>query len=78
MTKFKSKHVALFIVLKNKKDCADIYCITLNELQASRDALIQKRTRSLNYTGRLHRWPEIIPTNVESSWPARSHDIAAY
>jgi len=41
MTDIYSKHVALFIVLKNKKDCADVYCITLNELQAHRDALIQ-------------------------------------
>jgi len=28
MTNFQSKHVAL---LKNKKDCADIYCVTLIE-----------------------------------------------
>ena len=30
MTNFYSKHVAL---LKNKKDCADVYCVTLIELQ---------------------------------------------
>ena len=39
MTNFYSKHVAL---LKNKKDCADIFCVTLIELQAHRDAFIQK------------------------------------
>jgi len=33
-----SKHVAL---IKNKKDCADVYCVTLMELQAHRDAFIQ-------------------------------------
>ena len=38
MTNFKSKHVAL---LKNKIDCADVYCVTLTELQADRDAFIQ-------------------------------------
>ena len=38
MTNFQSKHVAL---LKNKKDCADVYCVTLSELQAHRDAFIQ-------------------------------------
>ena len=42
MTNFYSKHLALFIVLKNKKDSADLYCITLTELQAHRDAIIQK------------------------------------
>ena len=30
MTNFLSKHVALF---KNKRDCADVYCVTLIELQ---------------------------------------------
>jgi len=43
MTDFKSKHVALFILLKNKKDCADGYCITLIELEAHRNALIQNK-----------------------------------
>jgi len=38
ITNFLSKHVAL---LKNKKGCADIYCVTLIELQAHRDAFIQ-------------------------------------
>jgi len=38
MTNFYSKHVAL---LKNKKDCVDVYCVTLIELQAHRDAFIQ-------------------------------------
>jgi len=38
MTNFYSKHVAL---LKNKKDCADVYCVALIELQAHRDAFIQ-------------------------------------
>ena len=32
---------ALFIVLKNKKDCGDVYCITIIELQAHNRALIQ-------------------------------------
>jgi hypothetical protein len=27
--------------LKNKKDCADVYCVRLIELQAHRDAFIQ-------------------------------------
>ena len=40
MTNFQSKHVAL---LKNKKDCAGVYCVTLIELQAHRDAFIQKK-----------------------------------
>ena len=39
MTDFQSKHVAL---LKNKIDCADVYCVTLTELQAHRDVLIRK------------------------------------
>jgi len=30
-------------LLKNKIDCADVYCATLIELQAHRDAFIQKR-----------------------------------
>jgi len=38
MTNFQSEHVAL---LKNKKDCVDIYRVTLIELQAHRDAFIQ-------------------------------------
>ena len=38
MTNFWSKHVAL---LKNKIDCADIYCVTLIKLEAHRDAFIQ-------------------------------------
>jgi len=38
MTNFWSKHVAL---LKNKIDCADVYCVTLIELKAHRDAFIQ-------------------------------------
>ena len=38
MTNFQSKHVAL---LKNKKECADVYCVTLVESQAHRDAFIQ-------------------------------------
>ena len=38
MTNFYSKHVAL---LKNKKDCADVHCVTLIELQTHRDAFIQ-------------------------------------
>jgi len=43
MTNVWSKRVALFIVLKNnKKDSADVYCITSIELPAHRDALIQK------------------------------------
>jgi len=29
------------IRLKNKKDCADLYCVTLIELQAHCDAFIQ-------------------------------------
>ena len=37
MTNVQSKHVAS---LKNKKDCADVYCVTLIELQAHRDAFI--------------------------------------
>ena len=32
MTKFWSKHVAL---LKNKIDCADVYCVTLIELSTA-------------------------------------------
>jgi len=38
MTNFQSKHVAL---LKNKKDCAEVYCVTLIEFQAHCDAFIQ-------------------------------------
>ena len=38
MTNFQSKHVAL---LKNTNDCADVYCVMLNELQAHCDAVIQ-------------------------------------
>ena len=38
MTNFQSKHVAL---LKNKKYCSDVYCVTLIELQAHCDAFIQ-------------------------------------
>ena len=38
MTNFQSKHVAL---LKNKKECADVYCVMLIELQAHCDAFIQ-------------------------------------
>jgi len=38
MSKIWSKHVTL---LKNKKDCADVYCVTLIELQAHCDAFIQ-------------------------------------
>ena len=38
MTKVQSKHVAL---LKSKKDCADVYCVTLIELQAHHEAFIQ-------------------------------------
>ena len=38
MTNFQSKHVSL---LKNKKDCADVYCVKFIELQAHRDAFIQ-------------------------------------
>ena len=40
ITNFQSKHVAL---LKNKKDCVDVYCVTLIELQAHRDAFIQNK-----------------------------------
>ena len=40
MTNFYSKHVAL-LKNKKKKDCADVYCVTLIELQAHRDAFIQ-------------------------------------
>ena len=39
MTNFWSKYVAL---LKNKIVCAGVYCVTLIELQAHRDAFIQK------------------------------------
>jgi len=39
-----SKHVAL---LKNKKDCADEYCVTLIELQAHRDDFIQNTMQVL-------------------------------
>ena len=39
MTNFKSKHVAL---LKNKKGCADVYCVALIELQAKGDDFIQE------------------------------------
>jgi len=47
MTNFYSKHVAL---IKNKKDCADLYCVTLIELQAHRDAFIQnKRSNWFKY-----------------------------
>jgi len=28
-------------LLKNKKDCTDVYCVTLTELQAHCDAFIQ-------------------------------------
>jgi len=45
MTNFSSKRVAL---LKNKKDCADIYCVTLIELQAHRNAFIQNIYNSLS------------------------------
>jgi len=44
MTNFKSKHVAL--LKNNKKDCADVYCVTLIELQAHRDAFIQNTSYS--------------------------------
>jgi len=30
-------------LLKNKKDCVDVYCVTLIELQAHRDAFIQNK-----------------------------------
>jgi len=39
MTNFQSKHVAL---LKNKQDRADVHRATLTELQAHREAFIQK------------------------------------
>ena len=39
MTNFKSKHVAL--LKNNKKICADVYRVTLTELQAHRDAFVQ-------------------------------------
>ena len=44
MTDVWSKHVAL---LKNKKECAEVYCVTLIELQAYRDALIHNTHRHL-------------------------------
>jgi len=50
-------------VLKNKKDCADVYCITLTELQAHRDALIQN-----NYHGHCRDNDGIVS--------ARREDIA--
>ena len=52
MTNIKSKHVAL---LKNKKDCADIYCVTLIELQAHRDAFIQKKRNDFDLYQVYHR-----------------------
>ena len=48
MTNFQSKHVALH---KNKKDCADVYCVTLIELQAHRDAFIQNTNQFIEHNG---------------------------
>jgi len=36
--------------LKNKQDCVDVYCVTLIELQAYRDAFIQNQKVFQNYT----------------------------
>jgi len=33
-------------LLKNKKDCTDVYCVTLIELQAHHDAFIQNISSS--------------------------------
>ena len=55
MTNFQPKHVAL---LKNKTDCADVYCVTLIELQAHRDVFIQKvQNMHLYYDHTLYNFP---------------------
>ena len=49
------KHVAL---LKNKKDCADVYCVTLIELQAHnqrRDLAPDKQITNRQIPNRFHR-----------------------
>ena len=38
------------LLKNNKKDCADVYCVTLIELQAHRDAFIH----SINLTYSIH------------------------
>ena len=50
MTNFQSKHVD---TLKNKKDCADVYCVTLIELQARRDAFIQNTRTNVYKSNKL-------------------------
>ena len=39
----------MFSLLKNKKDCADVYCVKLTELQAHRDAFIQKKMCNFSF-----------------------------
>jgi len=51
VTQYTSAQSCLFLskaLLKNKKDYADVYCVTLIELQAHRDAFIQN-TASFNF-----------------------------
>ena len=42
-------------MFKIKNDCADVYCITLNELQTHRDALIQ----NIHYVSETN-WPRLL------------------
>ena len=45
-------HVStIFFILKNKKDCADVYCVTLIESQAHCDAFIQSICSCLSLNG---------------------------
>ena len=66
MTNFQSKHVTL---LKNKKDCADVYCVTLIELQAHRNAFIQNTILLVHKNSHFMLCWEIFGSNkVRTRW----------
>ena len=66
MTNFQSKHVAL---LENKRDCADVYCVTLTELQAHRDAFIQNYSELINRKDK--RKDKCVPVHVMKTYRER-------
>jgi hypothetical protein len=62
VTQYTSAYSFLFLskALLKKKDCADVYCVTLNELQAHRDAFIQNIEKTSTSTGLSKKKKRII------------------
>ena len=62
VTQYTSAYSFLFLskALLKKKDCADVYCVTLNELQAHRDAFIQNIEKTSTSTGLSKKETELL------------------